>query len=86
MPQPPRPIELEAAAIVLGVDHEHPARADHQVIEVGATARDGQVVQDRPAVSLQRVEQSGGASFPGHRASPGEGVRAGSEPQSPASH
>ena len=29
MPQPPRPSELEAAAILLGVDHEHPTRTDH---------------------------------------------------------
>ena len=56
MPQPPRLVELEPAAILLGVDHEHPARADHQVIEVGLAPRDGQVVQDRPPVPLQRAE------------------------------
>jgi hypothetical protein len=32
MPQPPGRAEVEAAAILLGVDHEHPTGADHQVI------------------------------------------------------
>ena len=27
MPQPPRPVEVEAAPILFGVDHEHPAGA-----------------------------------------------------------
>jgi hypothetical protein len=32
MPQPPRRVEPEAARVLLGVVHEHPAGADHQVI------------------------------------------------------
>ena len=44
MPQPPRRVELEAAPILLGVDHEHPTGPDHQVVEVGPAARNGQVV------------------------------------------
>jgi hypothetical protein len=86
MPQPPRPIELETAPILLGVNHEHPTRPDHQVIEVGPAARQGQVVQDRPPVPLQRAEQPGGASLPHRPASPGDGVRAGPESQPPAGH
>jgi hypothetical protein len=43
MPQPPRPIELEATAIVLGVDHEHPTGPDHQVVDIRPAARDGEV-------------------------------------------
>jgi Transposase DDE domain len=35
MPEPPRRVELEAAPVLLGVDHEHPAGADDQVVEVG---------------------------------------------------
>jgi hypothetical protein len=31
MPQPPGGVELEPASILLGVDHEHPTGADHQV-------------------------------------------------------
>ena len=31
MPEPPGWVELNAAAILLGVDDEHPAGADHQV-------------------------------------------------------
>jgi hypothetical protein len=56
MPEPPGWVELQAAAILLGVDHEHPTGADHQVIDIGPATRDGQVVQDRPAVPLQRAE------------------------------
>src|SRR5215211_6774961 len=73
------------ATILLGVDDEHPTGADHQVVEVGPAAGDGQVVQDRPAVPLQGAEQSGGASLPRRSASPGDGVGAGPEPQPPAS-
>jgi len=52
MPEPPRRVEPEAAAILLGVDHEHPTGPNHQVIQVGPAARNGQVVQDRLAVPL----------------------------------
>jgi hypothetical protein len=81
MPQPPGQVELEAAAILLGVDHEHPAGADRQMVDVGLAMRDGQVVQDRPPLPLQRVEEPGGAPLPRCPASPGDGIRAGLEPQ-----
>jgi hypothetical protein len=55
MPQPPDRVELEAASILLGVDYEHSAGADGQVVDVGPAAGEGQVVQDRPPVPLQRV-------------------------------
>jgi hypothetical protein len=84
MPEPPGWVELEPAAILLGVDHEHPTGADHQVIEVGLAARDGQVVQDRPPVPRQWVEQSGGTPLPRRSSLPGAGVGVGSEPQPPA--
>ena len=41
MPEPPGRIQLEAASVLLGVDHEHPTGADHQVVEVRPAARDG---------------------------------------------
>ena len=85
MPQPPEPVQLEAAPILLGVDHEYPTGPDHQVIDVGAAARAGQVMQDRPSLPLQRVEQPGGAPLPRRPPPPGDGLRAGSEPQPPAS-
>jgi hypothetical protein len=81
VPQPPGRVEHEAAAILLGVDHEHPTRPNHQMIEVGLATRDGQVMQDRPPVPLQRSQQAGGASLPGCPAPPGDGLRAGPEPQ-----
>jgi hypothetical protein len=86
MPQLPGRVELEAAPILLGVDHEHPTGPDHQMIEVGPAARDGQVMQDRPPAPLQRVEQPGGAPLPGRTPSPGDGVGAGPESQTPAGH
>jgi hypothetical protein len=52
MPQLPNLVELQRAPILLGVDHEHPTGADHQVIDVGPAAGDGQVVHERPPVSL----------------------------------
>ncbi len=64
MPQPPNGVELQPAAILLGVDHEHPTGADHQVIKVGGRALDGQVVQDRPPLSLEGGQQPGGAPLP----------------------
>jgi hypothetical protein len=64
MPQPPGRVELEPAPILLGVDHEYPTRTDDQVVEVGAATGEGQVVQDRPPVPLQRAEQPGCASLP----------------------
>ena len=56
MPQPPGRGELHSTSILLGVDHEHPARADHQVVDVGPAVRDGQVVQDCPPLPLQLAE------------------------------
>jgi hypothetical protein len=85
MPQLPRRVELQSATILLGVDHEHPTGPDCQMINVGAAARDGQVVQDRPPVPLQRCQEAGGASLPGRPPPPGDGVRAGPESQPPAS-
>jgi hypothetical protein len=41
-------------------------------------------VQHHPAVALQRAEQPGGTSLLRRPAPPGDGVRAGSEPQPPA--
>jgi hypothetical protein len=80
VPEPPGRVELEADSILLGVNHKHPTGADHQVIQVGRAARDGQVVQDRPPVSLQVAEQPGDAPLPRRSAPPGDGVRAGPEP------
>ena len=84
MPQPPGWVELQAAAILLGVDHEHPTGANHQVVKVGLAARDGQIMQDRPSMPLQGTEQPGGAPLPRRPATPDPGVRAGPEPQPPA--
>ena len=56
MPQPPRRVELQPTPILLGVNHEHPTGTDHQVINVGLAPGDGQVMQDRPAVPLQRSQ------------------------------
>jgi hypothetical protein len=33
-------------------------------VDIGLATRDGQVMQDRPAVPLQRAEQPGGAPLP----------------------
>jgi hypothetical protein len=38
VPELPGRVKLEATAILLGVDHEHPTRADHQVVKVGVAA------------------------------------------------
>jgi hypothetical protein len=43
MPQPPGGVELEATAILFGVDHEDPAGADGQVVDIGPATWDGQV-------------------------------------------
>jgi hypothetical protein len=84
MPQPPGRVELQAAAILLGVDHEHPTGANHQVVKVGPAARDGQIMQDHPSLPLQRAKQAGGAPLPRRPPSPDPGVRTGPEPQLPA--
>jgi hypothetical protein len=84
MPQPPGRVELEATAILLGVDHEHPTGPDHQMVDIGLATRDGQVVQHRPPVPLQRSQDAGRPSLPRRPAPPGDGARAGPEPQPPA--
>jgi hypothetical protein len=53
VPQPPEPVELESFPILLGVDHEHPTRLDHQMVDVGPAPGDGQVMQDHPPLPLQ---------------------------------
>jgi putative transposase len=58
MLQPPGWVELQSAPVLLGVDYEHPTGPDHQVINVGLAARDGQVMQDRPPVPLQRTQEA----------------------------
>ena len=44
MSQPPRWVELQSAAILLGIDHEHPTGADDHVVEIGPATRDDQVM------------------------------------------
>jgi hypothetical protein len=84
MPQPPRRVELQSTPILLGVNHEHPTGPDGQVVEVGPTTGDGQVMQDRPPVSFQLPEQPSSSPLPDCAPPPGDGVPAGSEPQPPA--
>jgi hypothetical protein len=84
MPQPPACVELEAAPVLFGVDHEHPTGADHKVINIGCRAWDGQVVQDGPPVPLQRSKQPGGAPLPRRSPPPGDGVGARLKPKPPA--
>jgi hypothetical protein len=76
-----RRVEPEPAAILLGVDHEHSTGADHQMVDVGLATGDGQVVQDRPPVPLQRREQPSGTPLPHRTAPPGDDLRAGPKPQ-----
>ena len=38
VPQAAGRVELEPTQVLLGVDHEHPTGADHQVVEVRPTA------------------------------------------------
>src|SRR5918994_2726756 len=45
-PQPPGRIELKAAAILLGVDHEHPTGPDRQMVDIRLAPWDGQVMED----------------------------------------
>jgi hypothetical protein len=84
MPQPPGRVEPEPTSILLGVNHEYPARADHQVVDVCPAPGDGQVIQGHPPLLLQPVEQPGGAPLPRRAALPSDGLRAGPEPQPPA--
>ena len=84
VPEHPVGVEQQPAPVLLGVDDQHPAGTDDQVIDVGWRAGDGQVVQDRPAVALQGSEQAGGAPLPCGAAPPGSAVGAGAKPQLPA--
>jgi hypothetical protein len=54
------------------VDHEHPTGPDHRVVEVGAAAGEGQVVQDRPPAPLQGLSSRAVRRFPtaSHRSRP----------------
>ena len=54
------------------------------MVDVGLAMRDGQVVQDHPAVAFQRAKQPGGAPLANRPAPPGGGVWAGPKPQPPA--
>jgi hypothetical protein len=52
MPEPPGRVELEAAPILLGVDHEHPTGPDHQVIEeASGIAPDAGIEAVKPLLS-----------------------------------
>ena len=86
MPQPPRPIELETSSILLGVNHEHPTRTDHQVVNVRPAPGDGQVMQDHPPLPFQRTKQPSSSPLPRRTAPPGNGIRAEPEAQHPAGH
>jgi hypothetical protein len=74
---------VDLSGPLLGVDHEHPAGADDQVIHVGRGAGHGQVVQNLVAVPVQAVQQPGGLAFAAGAAPPGAGLLRGAEPQPP---
>ena len=58
---------------------------NHQMINVGPAARNGQVVQDHPPLPLQRSQEAGGTLLPRRSLPPRDSVRTGPEPQRPAS-
>src|SRR5829696_2547204 len=66
---------------MFGSDRTTTAAGGIIAINVGPAARDGQIVQDRPPMPLQRVEQPGGTLLPFGPAAPGGGVGAGPKPQ-----
>lgn len=70
---PRRPVDRlgDVAVPGFGVDQEHPGRADQQVITVGATARDRDVVEHGPTLAHELVERSGGAPLPTGTLPPG---------------
>ncbi len=57
MPRQPAP-SFEAAGIALRVDHPHAGWDDHEVVDVGATARQPPVMQDQADVSDGSVEEA----------------------------
>jgi hypothetical protein len=48
--------QARRSRVALRVDHEHAARADRDVVDVGLSARDAAVVQDLHALLSQRVQ------------------------------
>ncbi len=81
--EPPRGLPtLQRAPVVLGVDHPDPRRHHHEVVEVGAPAGDGPVVQHDAAPADGIVEPASdallalGAAAPGLRGP----LRPGEEP------
>jgi hypothetical protein len=75
---------VDLAGPLLGVDHEQPAWADDEVVDVGGGARNGQVVQDLATVAAEAVEQPRGLLFAVGAALPGAGLLGGAEAQPPA--
>lgn len=82
MPQPAGWVELEAAAILLGVDDEHAARADHQVVEVGPDLGHGVTLD--AGTDGERVEPEDLREYPG-AASSQTGMSTQTSPSSRAS-
>jgi hypothetical protein len=71
---------VDLARPVLGVDDEHPAGAEDQVVEVGGRVGHGQVMEDHVAVAAEAVQQPGGLALPCGAALPGQGLAGGAEP------
>ena len=68
---PDQPVDalVDAAGPLLGVDDEHAAWADHQMIHVGGRAGHGQVVEDHVAVARRAGPGAGRCAAPlGRRA------------------
>jgi hypothetical protein len=84
VPDQPVGALVDLSGPLLGVDHEHPAGANDQVIEVGGRVRHGQVMEDHIAVAAQAVQQPSGVALPCGAALPGPGLGGGAEPQPPA--
>jgi hypothetical protein len=83
IPEHPVATELEGAAVVLGVDDEHPGRADGQVIDVRVAVGHLKVMQHHIAVAFQAAQPAGrGALAPGAVA-PGPGWLGGAKAQPP---
>src|SRR6266542_4556179 len=76
--------QLQPPAVLLGINHEHPAWTDHQMIEVGLGAGDAKVVQDHPAVTLQAGQKLGGAPLAVGAVPPGAGFGTRTKAQRPA--
>ena len=77
MPEPSGWVELEAAAILLGVDHEDPTGADGQVVEVGRAAGAAANGQEAfPSVAAREVDLGGCDTGSGLGVAPGSAARA----------